>query len=142
MKAILLDIGPIIALLDRADAKHVYVVKRLGQRKGALVTSAAVVTEVMFHLQDINNGVSSFTEFLSSLNVQIEDTFDPVSLKASAMLMTKYADLPMDFADATLTIVASRLNTPDILTLDERGFRNFRFSGNKPFHLLLQDGSR
>lgn len=46
----------------------------------------------------------------------------------------------MDFADATLVLLAERLGTRGILTLDERGFRTFRFAGKKHFRLVLQDG--
>lgn len=46
----------------------------------------------------------------------------------------------MDFADATLSLLAERLATPSILTLDERGFRTFRFAGKRHFRLVLQDG--
>jgi hypothetical protein len=45
----------------------------------------------------------------------------------------------MDFADATLVLAASLLKVPDILTLDERGFRTYRFARNQAFRLFLQD---
>lgn len=32
-----------------------------------------------------------------------------------------------------------RLSSPSILTLDERGFRAFRFAGKQHFRLVLQD---
>ena len=54
-------------------------------------------------------------------------------------LMARYANVVMDFADATLVVLAENLNTPNILTLDERGFRKFRYRRNKLFRLLLQD---
>jgi hypothetical protein len=50
--------------------------------------------------------------------------------------MKKYADLPMDFADATLVLLADELGTGDILTLDQRGFRTYRFRGSRRFNLV------
>ena len=53
--------------------------------------------------------------------------------------MERYADAPMDYADATLVACADELNCGDILTLDIRGFRTYRYQRNKRFKLLLQD---
>lgn len=53
--------------------------------------------------------------------------------------MEAYRDTPMDFGDATLVVLAERLNCPDILTLNERDFRTFRYGRNRRFRLVLQD---
>jgi hypothetical protein len=52
-------------------------------------------------------------------------------------LMRKYHDTPMDFADATLILLAVELRTTDICTLDRRGFAIYRTSTGKRFHLVL-----
>lgn len=57
----------------------------------------------------------------------------------AAEFMARYTDTPMDFADATLVLTAGAWVCGDILTLDERGFRTFRFNRSKPFRLLLQE---
>jgi uncharacterized protein len=51
--------------------------------------------------------------------------------------MNKYADVPMDFPDATLVWIAESSGTDRILTLDRRGFSSFRFGNNRRFKLLL-----
>ena len=51
--------------------------------------------------------------------------------------MAKYTDLPMDFADASLVVTAALINTGEILTLDERGFRTFRYNQRQRFHLIF-----
>ena len=51
-------------------------------------------------------------------------------------LMRKYADAPMDFADACLVDMASDYQTGRILTLDA-DFRVYRWGKNRPFELLL-----
>ena len=51
-------------------------------------------------------------------------------------LMEKYCDTPMDFADASLVLLAERLQIYAICTLDRRGFSTFRI-GRKPFRLVL-----
>jgi hypothetical protein len=45
----------------------------------------------------------------------------------------------MDFADATLVLAGEFFGIRNIATLDERGFRTFRYDRNKPFRLLLQE---
>ena len=47
--------------------------------------------------------------------------------------MEKYADVPMDLADATLVALAEQRGCSNILTLDHRGFETYRINGKKPF---------
>jgi uncharacterized protein len=139
MKRALLDTGPLVALLDRSDGAHARVVDWLPDRPWQLVTTGAVITEAMFFLQDYSMGPDRLTEFLARSATEIFDAFTPEGLEACSRLMATYADTPMDFADATLVTAATALKLPEILTLDERGFRTFRFAHRRSFHLLLQD---
>jgi len=52
------------------------------------------------------------------------------------VLMSKYADCPMDFADATLVRLAQRETLSKILTIDHDDFETYRIDGRKPFRLL------
>lgn len=140
MKRLLLDTGPLVALLDRADPAHAFVGERLPQTPVTLVTTCAVMTECMFFLQDLPQGPEQLATFMGAPCVERLDVFAPPGLDACSRLMRSYADTPMDFADATLVLAATLLKLPDILTLDERGFRTYRFSRNRSFRLFLQDG--
>ena len=51
-------------------------------------------------------------------------------------LMEKYSDVPMDFADATLVLVAEELDINKIISLD-RDFSIYRYKGRKKFRNLL-----
>jgi predicted nucleic acid-binding protein len=54
--------------------------------------------------------------------------------------MKKYADLPMDLADASLVLLAEQLNDGRILSTDRRDFKTYRFKNHKPFrNVLLPD---
>jgi predicted nucleic acid-binding protein len=140
MKLILLDAGPTIAWLDANDPYHSAVREKMGELTGRLVTTGAVITEVMFFLQEAREGALRLTDWLRRMRVDIVNCFDPESLQSAALLMDRYADAPMDYADATLVACADELNCGDILTLDIRGFRTYRYQRNKRFKLLLQDG--
>jgi predicted nucleic acid-binding protein len=43
----------------------------------------------------------------------------------------------MDFADASLVLLAGQLGDGRILSTDERDFRTYRWKSRKPFHNLL-----
>lgn len=139
MKLVLLDTGPIVAYLDKSDSHHALVRERINGIRGVPVTTAAVITETMFFLQDIIEGPTRAVEFLAQAQAEIFDAFTEARLTAATALMEKYRDTPMDFADASLVVAAAELNADRILTLDERGFRTYRYKRNKSFDLMLQD---
>ncbi|MFM8330254.1 MAG: hypothetical protein ACKN9T_01045 [Candidatus Methylumidiphilus sp.] len=51
--------------------------------------------------------------------------------------MRRYADLPMDFADASLVILAEELGHGRILSTDQRDFQAYRWKNHHPFVNLL-----
>jgi predicted nucleic acid-binding protein len=54
--------------------------------------------------------------------------------------MKKYADLPMDVADASLVVLAEYLGHGRILSSDKRDFQTYRWKNHEPFeNLLLND---
>jgi predicted nucleic acid-binding protein len=123
--------------LDRADPSHEDVTARIDAFPGRLITTGAVVTEVMYFVFDDRDGPRTFAELLTRAHVQIVEATQPAQVLAAAVLMQKYADTPMDFADATLVAVAEELAVLDVLTLDRRGFSAYRTSAGKRFRLVL-----
>jgi len=136
----LVDTGPLVALLDRSDPAHESVRTAWEPLRGKFITTAAVITESLHFLRDAPGGPDRIAAGVAQGHLSIADTFQPADLHRAAALMDRYADTPMDFADATLVILAERFGSARILTLDVRGFRTFRFSRNKPFQLTIQDG--
>lgn len=135
----LVDTGPIVAYLDRADPAHEFVRSKWEVMVGRFITTAAVATEAMHFLQPIPNGSAALLELLYAGALQIEDTFQIAHLDRAGALISQYQNVPAEFADATLIVLAEQLQTPRIVTLDERGFRTFRYNRVKRFRLLLQD---
>jgi hypothetical protein len=134
------DTGALVALFNRKDPAHGLVRTGWAPLIGRFVTTGAVITEALNFLQPIAGGAEAMVGFLRKGLVMLDDTFAQSRLDAAVGLMARYRDIPMDFADATLVLLAERLVTPYILTLDERGFRTFRFAGKSHFHLVLQGG--
>jgi len=71
MSPVLLDTGPIIALLDQSDPDHEFAIAQAGRVSGRLLTSGAVVTETMFLAADLRHGPERVLDFLASSQVDI-----------------------------------------------------------------------
>lgn len=132
----LVDTGPFIAYMNRRDPAHASVSARLDGFSGQLVTTGAVVTEVMYFLSGVPGGPVVFAELLVASAATIVELPEPASVLAAASLMARYSDTPMDFADATLVQLADALGVTDILTLDRRGFSTYRTAKGKAFRLV------
>jgi predicted nucleic acid-binding protein len=133
----LLDTGPLVACLDAADPLHPKARAALEGFRGRLCTTGAVVTEAMYFIAGHTDGPTKLVEFLEKSRTEIADCFTPATLRQATQLMRRYADIPMDFADASLALLADASGTRDILTFDERGFRTFRTPHGKSFRLVL-----
>jgi hypothetical protein len=133
----LVDTGPLVAYLDARDPAHVEVAACLDEFVGGLFTTSAVVTEAMHFVASARNGPRLLAELVTSSGLTVVDFTQPAILHTAASLMEKYADLPMDFADATLVLLAEETGLFDVLTLDRRGFTVFRARGRKAFRLVL-----
>lgn len=128
-----------MAFLDADDPAHDGVAKVLRSWRGAFLTTGAVVTETFYLLRYADAGGERLVDFLDQTGVMLMNVFEVDQLRRVIKLMDKYADTPMDFADATLVLAAEETGHDEILTLDERGFRAFRFRGKRCFQLVIQD---
>ena len=138
MTLCLLDTGPLVALLDRSEPDHDRVQSFMAHLRGSrLVTTGAVITEAFYFLSDVRDGTANLFSFLDASATEVRNAFSAEALAAAVRLITKYADVPMDFPDATLVWIAESSGIDRILTLDRRGFSSFRFAKNRRFKLLL-----
>jgi len=137
MKTWLVDTGPFVAYVNRTDARHAQVAASLDGFTGRLATTGAVVTEVMYFLADVAGGPIAFGELLVASDTRIAESTDPRHILSAAQVMDKYSDTPMDFADATLVLLADELGVTDVLTLDRRGFSTYRTAKGRAFRLVL-----
>jgi predicted nucleic acid-binding protein len=133
----LVDTGPLVAYLDASDRAHSEVASRLDDFSGRLATTSAVITEAMHLLGASRDGPRILAEFVAASRTEVYDLCRPPELHEAVRLMAKYADTPMDFADATLVLLAEGLNVREILTLDRRGFSTYRTRQRRHFDLVL-----
>ncbi|HXO22672.1 MAG TPA: PIN domain-containing protein [Thermoanaerobaculia bacterium] len=130
----LIDTGAILALLDRRDRWHRRCHEALSTLSLPLATSAAVLTE-LFHLLAGPQEMSSAWSFLGCGAV----TVLPIGhedLPELEMLMHRYQDRPMDFADATLVHLARRESLTAIFTVDHNDFETYRIEGKRRFRIV------
>lgn len=133
-----MDTGPIVAYLDAGDPQHEPVAQVLNAFRGRLVTTSAVVTEAMFFLGETTRGPKLLAEFVGASEMRVYDFAGRDELWEAAELMERYGDTPMDYADATLVLLAEALDVRSILTLDRRGFSAYRTPTRKSFKLVLE----
>ena len=136
MRTRLVDTGPLVAYLDRADPAHGSVAQAFDSFRGRLETTGAVITEAMHLLADAPDGPTLLAQFVQSADLGISESTHAAQVLAAAALMRQYADTPMDFADATLVLLADRIGVLEIFTLDRRGFSTYRTAKGKKFRLI------
>ena len=128
IKAVLLDAGPWVAYLRRADKHHVWAREQFSARE-AFVSCEAVLAEVCARLQYCGNDPLVALEFVKSGVVTLD--FDLQSeLISVENLMRKYRDQPMDLADACLVRMTEMKPRSLVVTTDEN-FKFYRRNGRE-----------
>lgn len=130
----LCDSGPLIALFDRSDGSHERCRAALAEYGGSFVTSWPVLTEA-FHFVNQPTARGLLWDFLLGDVIRVEEVWVR-DLWRIRGLMEQYADLPMDFADASLVVMAERLKLVRVFTLDRRGFTVFKPRHAKGFEIF------
>lgn len=135
MATVLVDTGPLVALFDPSDRMRAVCEAELGRlRKSRLVTTIAIVTEAAYLLGFSTRAQQALLAFVAAGAIEVEP-IDGRDVGAAAALMARYSGLPMDFGDATLVVLAERLDAMQVFTLDRRDFSTYRV-GRRAFRLL------
>jgi len=134
MKAIV-DTGPWVALIDRSESMHLNSVHWFKQFSGTLYSTEAVLTEVLYLLNFSIKAQSAAIDFVVESLIEIVPS-NRESLRKTKNLMRKYADLPMDYADATLVCLAMDTGIQNIVTFDKKDFTIYRSHGKKKFKIM------
>ncbi|UCC74654.1 MAG: PIN domain-containing protein [Gemmatimonadota bacterium] len=130
----LLDTGVLVAFLHRDDAAHEVSVEAIRDFRGTLLSTEAVLTEAVYLLSRLAGGPAVCLEFVIRGGAVLVPS-SRESLARCKAVMQRYADLPADFADATLVALAEEMRTFVVYTLDRRGFSVYRGEGGEPFEI-------
>jgi uncharacterized protein len=121
--ALVLDTGPILALLDAGDPAHERAVAMVGEVNEDLVLPTCVLVEVDYWAHKLlgEETWSIFVEDVASGAYRLE----PLSLddlQRAAELERDYADLDLGLVDASVVALCERLGETKVATLDRRDF--------------------
>ena len=135
---VLADSGPLSALYNRRDKHHQRALDffRLHGANLRMLTTWEVVSEVMYFLDFSAAAQSDFLEWLHAGHVKgllTIGALESADLPGLAALMRKYADRPMDLADASLVWLAEKTGVTDIITINRADFAVYRTSKRKSF---------
>jgi predicted nucleic acid-binding protein len=131
----IVDSGPLFASVDVRDPHHLSCLDILERLDLELVIPAMVVAEVSYFISERINGAveAAFLRSLDQFTVE-SPTRDDWPLIAN--LVERYSDFPLGGTDASVAVLAERLDTDLIVTLDRRHFGALRMSDGRPFTLL------
>jgi len=132
---LLLDTGPFVALLDRSERNHKRCTAFFRDFRGRLVTTESVLTEAVYLLGPSFPRQKPALDFILAGGAELVPMM-PAVLNRCVHLMSKYSDVPMDYADATLVAVGETLGIRDVLTLDRRGFSVYRYASRGAFRIF------
>ena len=139
MSRLLVDTGPLVALLNRRDRYHSWVREILDTLEPPVFTCEPVVSEACFLLSRIAGGQDAVLELLASRVIEI-DFHMADELVAVRSLMRKFATVPMALADACLVRMSELDTSSVILTLDS-DFRVYRRNRRQVIPTIMPDRS-
>lgn len=128
MRGVLVDAGPLVALVNRGDTHHRRCVDALKAIHDPMLTVWPAVSEALFLVRDSWPAQAALLELIESRVVELLP-LDEDDVPRMTELMGKYRDLPMDLADAALVRVAERERLRHVFTLDQSDFRVYRPAG-------------
>jgi predicted nucleic acid-binding protein len=138
--ALIADSGGIYALYDASDRNHRAVRRAVEAESGPLVLPAPVLAELDYLLRT-RIGVEAELRLLEGIEsgaLTVEAFTGQDSARCRALL-SKYRELDLGLADASVVAVAERLGVRRILTVDERDFRAVRSKDGEGFVLVPRD---
>lgn len=132
----MIDASAMIAILDSRDPDHGRCMDVLRMKTAAMRTTEAALCEAM-HIASRKSGWKGARRLIEMWE---KGAIELCSIESSMIgrvraIMEKYRDLPMDFGDATLVVLAEHLNDDEVFTLDS-DFDVYRMNGRRRFRVV------
>jgi predicted nucleic acid-binding protein len=132
VRSIIVDTGPLVALFQAQDEHHEAAKTVLQSNPALLVTTWPVITEACHFLGQ--SGRRALLSFIKRGALRLE----ALSLEDVPRLDELLARHErMDFADATLVLIAERTGIGEIFTIDRRDFEGYRTRSGRRLKVLL-----
>lgn len=124
MTRVLLDTGPLVALLNRRDHYHAWARSVLSTVTPPVFTCEAVLSEACFLLSRLDDGADAVLALVAADIVRVEFQIG-LEIAAVRKLVQRFAGVPMSFADACLVRMSELELRSVVLTLDS-DFKRYR----------------
>lgn len=141
-KQVIVDTGFIVAFFSEKDAYHELALKveqSLGDET-QFVSTLFVIQEI-FNLIKSRKDVKNALRFLEQVNLgfislpKLPDDF----FEKQRIVLKRYQDRNLDFADASLVVLADHLNLGEIVSVDFKDFSIVKWAnGKKSFNNLMK----
>jgi uncharacterized protein len=132
---ILVDTGPLVAILSSDDSHHSACVSALRGMPGPLLSCWPVITEAAWLLRRFPRAVQ---QLLGSVDRGFLELLPLTGgeAKGIANLMKRYENIRPQLADAALVYLAGRERIESIFTLDRSDFSIYRTARKRSFRIL------
>lgn len=133
---VLVDTGPLVALLNAGDRRHASVARQLALLEPPFITCEAVLAEATHLVRHLPGGRAALLEM-------VDEGFLSVGLQISAQsaelltLVKRYASVPMSLADACMVRLAELNPRSPVWTFDS-DFMVYRKNGRHVIALIPQ----
>jgi predicted nucleic acid-binding protein len=134
---VLVDTGPLVALLDRHDPWHAWAAAQLESMTQPMLTCDAVLSECVFLLGTHDRGARRLFAMIADDIVRLGFDLDE-HREGVSRLMAKYEKVPMALADACLVRMAELHTGSRVFTIDS-DFRIYRRHSRQAIPLIFPE---
>lgn len=131
---IIIDTGPLVALLSCHEQMHTWCVKAIENSYTPFLTCDSVITEAFFLLSSTHAGTDALWDLLNRDLLRLAFSLEQERQSVQA-LMKVYQNVPMSLADACLVRMSELNPKAMILTLDS-DFQIYRKNRNQVISCL------
>ena len=134
---IIIDTGPLVALLNKRDKFHEWSKEKLKNIEPPLLTCESVISEACFLLRNIQNGPVSLIELLAREMIVISFSLHE-EIENVKKIISKYSDISISLADACLVRMSEKFPRTLVFTIDS-DFRIYRKENRKVIRCILPE---
>ena len=134
MNRVIVDTGPIVALLNARDSWHDWARDAFSRMEPPLVTCEPVLAEASHLVRKLPGGPEAVIDLVGRSVLQVAFRLD-TELLALRTLLAKYRSVPMSLADACLVRMSELSPRTSVMTLDS-DFKVYRRSGRLKIPLI------
>ena len=134
-RRVLIDTGPLVAIISSADSRHQVCVETLKQIAPPMLTCWPVITEAVWRRRRSPAAVQRLMGALAT-GLLKRLPLDASAVPAIAVLLDRYRTLGAQIADCALLHLAEREKSDTVFTLDRRDFSVYRVGRNRALKII------